>query len=328
MNLHQLSPLITILADGCLHSGAKLGEKLGITRSAVWKMLNALEYYGIEINRIASKGYQVEGGIEQLKQDKILAEFPHALKQQYVNKFFIFDEIDSTNQYLLEKLKQQPEHGLICLAEFQQRGRGRNGKHWFSPYGQNIYLSLLWRFEKGASVLTGLTLALGVGIVNVLAALGLDGLQLKWPNDVLYQGKKLAGVLTEVFIDSTGVCYAVIGIGINVKNPSNSDRNIDQPFTDLTSILNATIERNKLVGQLLLMLFSTLDQISQQGWQCYLPVWRQLDYLYQQNIVVNTVNSEYVGVAQGVTEDGSILVKIDDQVVSFSSGEVSLKVAS
>ena len=156
--------------------------------------------------------------------------------------------IDSTNQYLKETLPLLA-NGHVCLAEAQTAGRGRHGRKWVSPYGASLYLSYFWRFAAGYQAISGLSLAVGVAITETLSEVGVKDVQLKWPNDLYSQNRKLAGVLVEVEGQMGAACDCIIGIGLNIDLSDQQDE-IDQPWIDLHRIVDAPVDRNKLAAVL------------------------------------------------------------------------------
>src|SRR5690606_31411421 len=203
----------------------------------------------------------------------------------------------------------------VCLAEFQTAGRGRRGRSWISPFGKNIYLSMVWAFDGGAAELEGLSLAIGVAIADGLKILGVEGLQLKWPNDVLWQGKKLAGILLEMTGDPTGVCQVVVGIGVNVAMPAEAASEIDQPWVDLSSIsqfLNlprGKIERNQLVAALLSQLLPLLENYKKDRFVAYHRRWEALNPYAGHKVQVHMANKTVDGEMLGVGETGALRLK-------------------
>jgi len=182
-----------MLADGKFHSGEILGEALGITRAAVWKHLRALKVRGIEIHSVPGKGHRLAGGIELLSEMKIRAGLSDAARAR-LGGIELFQQIDSTNSELRRRASGLPS-AYACFAETQSVGRGRNNRAWVSPYARNLYLSLLWRFNAGPDALSGLSLAVGVAVLRALQGMGVDGIGLKWPNDLLLRGAKLVDLV-------------------------------------------------------------------------------------------------------------------------------------
>jgi BirA family biotin operon repressor/biotin-[acetyl-CoA-carboxylase] ligase len=213
MNLRHR--IIKQLADGRFHSGEELAESCGITRAAIWKHIKKIkEILGMEIFSVRGKGYRLTHPLELLDQDKILAAMSLG-SQTSIRKLDIHQSIESTNALLLDQEARDMVSGHVCLAEQQTAGRGRRGRFWVSPYGCNIYFSLFWKFSMGPAQLGGLSLAAGLSVVRSLESVGVSGVGLKWPNDVYWRNRKLAGLLLEVTGEAEGPSIVVLGIGIN-----------------------------------------------------------------------------------------------------------------
>jgi BirA family biotin operon repressor/biotin-[acetyl-CoA-carboxylase] ligase len=236
----------------------------------------------------------------------------------------IHHTIDSTNA----QLRRQGVGGsgaAVCLAESQSAGRGRRGRAWVSPFASSIYMSVGWRFEGGAEVLEGLSLAVGVVVCEVLTGLGAEGLSLKWPNDVYLQGRKLAGILLEMSGDFSGPCDAVIGIGINVTIPDSQAQHIEQSWSDLRSIQNTAFSRSLLVGRLIDRLLPTLAGFEQAGFAAWRERWLALDAFADQPVVIDNNGRRMAGAARGVDDRGALLLETSSGMQVIHGGEVSLR---
>ncbi|MCI0508118.1 MAG: biotin--[acetyl-CoA-carboxylase] ligase, partial [Gammaproteobacteria bacterium] len=235
--------ILAILAGGRFCSGQELAKQLGLSRSAVWKVIQNLQSRGIEVFAVQGKGYRLAQPIELLAKDHIHQNIA-ARRETFPGKIEVLWEIDSTNRYLSQQSVSSGAAGMTCLAEMQSAGRGRRGRTWVSPLGGNIYLSQLWKFNGGPAQLSGLSLAAAVAVVRVIHQFGVKEARLKWPNDVLVSGKKLAGILLEMTGESNGPTKVIAGVGINVRLPEIALQEIDQPVTSLQSLLGRSIERN------------------------------------------------------------------------------------
>jgi len=190
--------ILRILSDSNFYSGNELAKKLGVSRTTIWKHLRELSALGLEISAVSGRGYRLNHPVQLLNNEAIRRDLNHQTSN-LVSEIFVHDKIKSTNRYLREKMLINDSQGLVCLAESQSSGKGRSGHEWVSPFGRNIYLSLLWRFECGPAAISGLSLAIGVAVLRTLDGLKIPEVGLKWPNDILWQGKKLGGILVEVF---------------------------------------------------------------------------------------------------------------------------------
>ncbi len=320
MDLHRLYPLLKILADGRFHSGETLGRELGISRTAVWKRLRMIERVGLEVQAVSGKGYRLRQPLELLQRDHVLSALDPA-SRALLARLEILPQLDSTNRYLMDRA----EHGIACFAEFQSAGRGRRGRKWHSPFAANLYLSVSWHFDTPAAALSGLSLAAGVWIADALQAAGVEGTQLKWPNDVLHGGNKLAGILTELKGEAEGPCLAVVGIGLNLEMPLQEAGGIDQPWTDLCTVTGTRPPRNRIAGLLLRHVLQGLAEYQRTGLAATRQRWHRLDYTAGKPVRLLLPSGTVSGTAQGIDEQGALLLRSGENVHAIHSGQVSLR---
>jgi len=236
----------------------------------------------------------------------------------------IESSVDSTNS-AIQRLPVADQHTAVILAEQQTTGRGRRGRRWHSPFGRNLYLSLGWTFEGSLAELGCLPLVVALSTARALSRAGLNGHKIKWPNDILLDGRKLCGCLVEMQLDSKGCSRAVMGIGINVDMPeSEAGIEIDQPWTDLHSRL-PDCSRNTIAAPLLEELIKNLDIFTSKGFAPFVPLWKQLDGLYGQRIEVFASERSHKGIAAGIDASGALLLDTGSELLSLHSGEVSLR---
>jgi len=318
--------IIGRLADGGCHSGEALARALGLSRAAVWKRVRAAgEDLGLRVHAVPGRGYRLERPLELLDSLKILAEMAPEARAR-VPALHLLEQVDSTNNRLLRIAAAGGASGTLCLAEQQSAGRGRRGRRWISPYGTNIYLSLLWRFTLAPSELSGLSLACGLALLRALRDLGVPELGLKWPNDILHRGRKLAGVLIDLSGEAGGPTQAVIGVGVNTFLPAENGREIDQPWTDLTSVTGASsISRNRLAGRLAAQLVETLGRYGAEGLRPWLDEWPRQDLFYGRPVVLRQAGGRQVrGVHAGIDASGALLLEVEGRVLPYHAGEISL----
>ncbi|MCF2947689.1 bifunctional biotin--[acetyl-CoA-carboxylase] ligase/biotin operon repressor BirA [Paraglaciecola aquimarina] len=311
--------LLQILSNGLFYSGEALGSELGMSRAAISNHIKVLTSLGLDIYSVTGKGYRLAKPLDMLDQKAIVG----SIKQLAQNMVEVLNVVDSTNQYVKDKKGELPK-GFVCLAEAQTAGRGRHGRQWVSPYGASLYLSMHWHFTGGYSVLGGLSLAIGVAIESTLDKAGIHGIKLKWPNDIYAQGKKLAGVLIEVEGHMGAGCDCVIGIGLNIALPQNVE-NIDQPWIDLSSLEQQTINRNKLAAILIDELHQTLNLFEQQGLSPFIQKWRELDVYANKNIKLVMGHKTIEGIGRGIDPSGAVLVETNQGIQAFHGGEISVR---
>lgn len=264
-------------------------------------------------------------GMEQLSAEKInvqIADHHRGL----ITRLFVFNSISSTNDYLLTEASRYPDSNLVCVAEEQTAGRGRLGRRWVSPFAENIYVSLLWHFDFPLSALAGLNIVVGVSVAEAIrVAAGVNGIQLKWPNDIYWQGRKLGGILIEVCADVRDHCAVVIGIGLNVSMSDVEGKSIEKPWGNLAEATSSALSRNTIIGTLIDTLIVNLIQLQKHGAASFVKKWNTLDYLAGKPTRVQSGPTVVQGVAVGVNELGQLLLKQNDgSQLTVGAGEASV----
>lgn len=317
--------LVSLLADGRFHSGEELGRALGVGRAAVWKLVKGIEAWGLEVFAVSGRGYRLSEPLELLDRALILADMrPEA--RVLLAGLDVLPGTDSTNRNLMERAAQGLASGFACLAEHQWAGRGRQGRDWISPFGANLYLSVLWRFEDAPAALASLSLAAAVAVARALADMGVQDIGLKWPNDILWQERKLSGILLEMAGEPAGPCYVVAGVGLNVNMPPASGDLIDQSWVDLRGIVGRPLARNPIAAGLLSRLLEALETFSHHGLSPFRAEWRRLDCIQGRTISISSPGGgAQQGTALGTDESGALRVDVDGHVRRFHSGEVSVR---
>lgn len=313
--------ILTKLADGQFHSGEELGAELGISRAAISKHIKALEGLGLEIFSVTGKGYRLACKLDLLDPSLINAARRFADKP-----LTVLSVVDSTNTYLKSKHSAH-QNGAACLAEAQTAGRGRQGRKWQSPFGASLYLSMYWTFSGGYQAIGGLSLMIGVAVVEALNRLGVEGLQLKWPNDIYLDGKKLGGVLVEVEGQIHDQSHCIVGVGLNIRLPDLVGDEIDQPYTDLAQHTTRLPDRNLLAAAVLDELQENLLRFEHEGLAVFLPRWEVLNLFKEKKIKMLCGPNHFEGVCRGVNKDGALLVQLPDGIKAFYGGEVSVRSA-
>ena len=262
------------------------------------------------------------GAAELLDQSLILSGVNSQIRSK-LNSLQVESSLDSTNA-ALRRLPLEEQHATVILAEHQSSGRGRRGRHWHSPYGRNLYLSLGWRFEQSMSELGCLPLVVALSAAKALDRAGLEGCRVKWPKDLLLDGRKLCGCLVEIQGDAQGPCHAVLGVGVNVHMPQTvTSSEIDQPWTDLHSQLPGCT-RNGIAILLIEELVEHLVLFAVQGFEPFRNLWEQMDGLKGQTISTHGENGLLKGMAMGIDDQGALILNTGTEVLKLHSGEVSL----
>ncbi|MGQ0442493.1 MAG: biotin--[acetyl-CoA-carboxylase] ligase [Methylophilaceae bacterium] len=320
---HYTFPILKQLADGKFHSGEALAEHFGVTRVTIWNAIQYAQHLGVDIFSVRGRGYKLPHAIDFLNETEVLRAIG---EQRAWFKLELLDEVPSTNTYLMQQAAKGAAHVTCVAAHIQSKGRGRRGRSWVSSLGASLTFSLLWRFQCGAAALSGLSLAVGVALIRALASLGVHQAQLKWPNDVLIDNKKLAGILIDLQGDMDGPSAAVIGIGINVALPEHVLNNIDQPATDLVQVGAASVNQSVLLGGILKHLADGLRDFEQRGFSGVRDEWLAYHVYHNKPVRMQLPDGRDVqGIVKNVAEDGILLVETALGLQRFSAGEMSLR---
>lgn len=322
--------LLALLADGKFHSGEKLAAKLKVSRSAVWKLIRTLRSMDVEVQAVPKHGYRLPRAVDLYDAEIILDRLPRPLRGRLQLDALL--QIDSTNRFLASQPAAEIEHARVCVAEVQTMGKGRRGRTWVAPFGSGVCLSLAYKFGDTPPQLSALSLAVGVALLRALDQFGAVDIGLKWPNDLVWKGRKLAGILIEVAGESGGPTRVVIGVGLNVRMPAPVRLALAEQqaalIADLGEILQEKLpDRNQLVAAVIEHLMAVLDEFAANGFAAFVAEWRRRDALANAPVKVLAANETLLGTARGVTEDGALLVDVRGERRQFFSAEVSLRAA-
>jgi BirA family biotin operon repressor/biotin-[acetyl-CoA-carboxylase] ligase len=309
------------------HSGAELATQLGLSRSAIWKAVSSLRELGIEIEALPRRGYRLAKPLTLLQADRVAAALPPAIASRLQRGECLWST-DSTNALLLARGQSQPGRFDYVTAEYQSAGRGRRGRTWFAPPGGAICLSWSWSFDVLPPQSGALSLAIGVSALRALDRCGVRGIGLKWPNDLLVDGRKLGGILIELKSESGGPALVVVGIGLNValsREVSESVAASGTQATDLWTLGANGLDRSALVAALLAAGVDAVLQFSREGLAPFLDEFREADALRGREVVVSGVQENVHGTALGVDTDGALLLATATGQRRFLSGEVSVR---
>ncbi len=322
-----IGDLIRLLSDGEFHSGEQLGERLGVSRTAIWKQLKKLEALGIPLEAVKGQGYRISGPLELLDGGAIVAGLSRQ-GRQHLARLFIEETLPSSNAFIRQRFDQGAGHGEVCLVEQQSEGRGRRGRTWSTPWGRALMLSLGWRFDSGVVALEGLSLAVGVVLAQVLERHGVAP-KLKWPNDVLLESAegrlgKLAGILVEISGDAAGPCEVVIGMGINVSLPQDFRKTIGQPVAAVHDQAPG-LSRNHLAYELLDELLPLLADYERLGFAAWRDQWNARHAFSGCDIDVLRGEQSLAATVEGVDESGNLWIRRDGRRERLAGGEISVR---
>lgn len=316
--------LLNLLADGSFHSGEVLAEQLGVSRTAVWKQVRRAQENGYPIETVKGKGYRLEGGLDLLSGSAVLGGLPEDIRRRI--ELLVLDETDSTNAEIARGAHGwSPGKVPVCVADMQREGRGRRGRRWHSPRGENLYLSLGLAFQGGFSILDGLSLVVGVAVADALEESGVVNPGLKWPNDIFIGDAKLGGILIELRGElEEGQIQVIAGIGMNVHMTDAGELN--QSWTSLDR-LGGDWQRNALAAVILRHLLLAIDVFQNEGFQGFRDSWQARDIFAGRSLIAT--HGEIRGIGRGIDESGHYLLESPDGGIhAVRAGEISLRVAS
>ncbi|WMQ74999.1 MAG: Bifunctional ligase/repressor BirA [Sodalis sp.] len=308
--------LISLLADGEFHSCEQFSAALGMSRAAINKYVQTVRDCGVDVFMVPGKGYRLHAPLQLLDEAAIRARLPSG-------RLAVLPVIDSTNQYLIERIGTLVP-GDVCVAEYQAQGRGRRGRQWISPFGNNLYLSLYWRLEQGSAAAGGFSLMVSIVMAEVLQRLGAEGVRVKWPNDLYLNDRKLAGILVEINGKAGDAAHVVIGAGINLAMRGPAAGMIDQGWINLQEV-GIVIDRNTLVAELTGTLRQALQQFEGEGFAPFVARWQTLDNFFDRPVKLLIGNREVKGIARGIDAKGALLLEQDGERRAYLGGEISLR---
>lgn len=309
--------LLETLADGAPHSGEALAERLAITRAAVWKHVSQLREAGYPIEATAGRGYQwrqpwalhtaegIRTGLGPLWQHIPITVLP---------------EVDSTNNWLREHAPATP---AVAIAERQTRGRGRLARSWSSPPG-GLYISVAWHYDALEAGPAGLGLLVAVQLADRLRALGAREVGVKWPNDLLYRGAKLAGVLCELTGDPLGACTVIVGTGLNWRGEGVGALDADRRAIGVADLFPDPPSRPELTGRLTGAILDACAGYPERFANTMRERWPTLDALRGRRITLQLSDRQIIGTARGVDDTGALLLETPQGLQRHLSGDTRI----
>ena len=308
--------------DGYL-SGQELCEKLNVSRTAVWKVINQLREEGYEIEAVRNKGYRLVERADVMT----AAELESCMGDQQLGlPVKYYDKIDSTNNQVRRLAEEGAEEGLLVVAECQEAGKGRRGRVWKSPAGSGIWMSFLLKPQVGPEHASMLTLVAAMAVASGIQDITGMETKIKWPNDLVLSGKKICGILTEMSTDLDSIRYIIVGIGINV-NTSDFPEDIAATATSLYLESGKSWKRSELIAAIMkrmeqyyeiFLKTADLSGLKEEYESKLANLGRQVKVL--------APKQEYCGICRGITDGGELLVEREDGSISqVMSGEVSVR---
>jgi len=302
-------------------SGDHIAGKLGVSRTAVWKYMNQLERYGYNIDKSKGKGYRLIETPDRLYGWEIDR---YRSAGRIGSKIIHRETLDSTNILAFRQALAGEAEGVCVVAESQERGKGRLGRKWSSPPGKNIYLSVILRPAIHPSIVYPITFLSSLAVSDTIEGLAGVKATLKWPNDVLVEGKKISGTLIELSTEADMVRFVVIGIGLNVNmSPDDMDSQIKATATSLFMETKKTYERPRVCGILLSNLERYYDLFKKEGARAICDIWEERAGIRGKHLTINQMGEIFAGTAMGIDRDGAILLEIDGTTKKILAGDVN-----
>ena len=320
--------LLRLLADGEPHSGEVLARMTGVSRAAIWKQIRKLERWDLMVLAERGRGYRLARPIDLLDGERLERELRSDGRFD-VDQAEVLLETPSTNRHVLDHPPGRERSLRVCTAEFQSAGRGRRGRRWNVPLGAGLCLSAGWRFAGNPEQLSSITLAVGVVVARALQAVCGADIALKWPNDLVWDGRKLGGILVELVAEPHGNCHVVVGIGINVDVQEDLLPTLcdwQRGAVDLKTIVGSDVpSRTRIAASVATEVGALLASYPESGFDLYRALWQSRDHLYGREVSVLDSSSALSGVARGIDVDGALLVESASGMHRVVSGDVSVR---
>jgi len=298
-------------------SGDLLASRLGISRQGLWKHIQELKEVGYDIVAVPHLGYRL-----QASPDKLLAyEISHSLNTRFLGrKIYYFEGVPSTMDTAMNLGIKGAAEGTVVIAESQTKGRGRLGRNWFSPKYKGIYFSVILRPKLLPSKVSILTLLAAVSVSEAIKKVTGVDIQIKWPNDILFENKKLGGILTELNAEMDKVNFVVIGIGLNVNNDKKS---LISGATSLREKLAQNTNRIELLQEVLRRIEANYSLLQHKGSKAIAEKWRELATTLHKRVKVYSQNEHVEGEAVDIDSDGALLIRNDSGLTQkVTAGDV------
>lgn len=289
----------------------------------LYQRLIEYQEFGVEFQKLDPRSCQLKYPLDLLDSDQIRS----GISERFLSQLSAIEShtvLDSTNSALLN-LSTEERYARVCLAEYQTAGRGRFGRQWMAPFASGLCLSLAWQFQNDVDQLHLISMLPAVALIRVMHKIGLEKVGVKWPNDVICGGKKLAGILIEVAAKISEVQSVVIGIGLNVYNRTGMSAQIQQPWTTIDQQLESVPTRNDLAALLITELLRLIQTVEQGGFVGIRNEWQRHEVLKNRLVTVINGKQKQTGISRGIAENGSLCVEIDGELKQFLSGEISLR---
>lgn len=296
-------------------SGEEIGEKLGISRTAVWKNITKLKEMGYIIESVSNRGYRLDPFSDVLNEYEI----------SYDNLLYM-EETDSTNEECKRQAVKGCKSGLLCVCNAQSAGKGRLGRRWQAEKNAGVYMSMLFRPDIMPYETPQLTLVAGIAVKRVLNKISGVKAEIKWPNDVIINGRKITGILTEMSAEMEKVNYIVTGIGINVNNSDFPDE-IRDKATSLYIETGRKFKRSDIIVSLAEEFTDCYNKFINEGFSAFIKEYNESCANVGREVKTVGGKEEITGIAKGVNSKGELVIQSGDKEETVLSGEVSLRLS-
>lgn len=313
--------ILSFLAEGGADyiSGATLSDKLGLSRTAVWKHVETLRRLGYGIEAQPARGYRLMKVPDRLTPLEVA---PLLSTRDLGRTLHHFESLASTNVQAFELAQEGALHGEVVIAESQTAGKGRRGRAWISPAGKNLSMSVILRPEIPPTRAPELTLVAAVALAETLTEAGAVA-QIKWPNDVQLDGRKVAGILTELSADTERVHFIVLGIGVNLNtDASDFPDDVRDLATSVKLARAQTVPRALFTAALLTRLEAWLDRWQEEGFGPVRAAWKAASSTLGKDVLVRSDAKELRGIAEDIDESGALMLRVDGRLERVLAGDV------
>ncbi|WP_010681126.1 biotin--[acetyl-CoA-carboxylase] ligase [Acetivibrio cellulolyticus] len=308
-------------------SGESLSTVLGVSRTAIWKNINELKEEGYIIESSPKKGYRLNQNSDVVNAFEISED----LKTKVLGRNIAhFGKIDSTNNYAKKIALEGCEEGTLVVADFQTSGRGRLGREWNSSDKKGVWMSLVLRPDIPFEEVQIITLAASIAVVRALKEVAQIEAGIKWPNDIIINGKKVCGILVEMNMEIDRINFLVLGIGLNVNQKVNDfPDELKDKATSLRICMEETLDnqkllkRSELIRAILLKFEEIYDKVNSGAFEEIISEWKKYSVTLGKEVSMTYKDKQCIGIAEGITRDGKLIVKCEDGTVKeVLSGEV------
>jgi BirA family biotin operon repressor/biotin-[acetyl-CoA-carboxylase] ligase len=301
-------------AEGGFVSGEALSRRMGVSRTAIWKQIRKLEAEGYAIEAVPRLGYRLAGKPPRLSPTALQAVLQTT---RFGRQVRVFECVGSTQDILHEWAKEGAPEGALVISERQTSGRGRMGRTWISPAGKGVWMSLLLRPALPLALAPQLSLLASVAVARALKAFADLDVSVKWPNDLLFEGKKVCGVLLESSAENERLLYVVTGIGISANlDPEDFPEELKGKAISLKMACGGEVDRPRLIAAVLKSFEELYDLYREQGFEPIRLMWEALAESLHRPVELRTPEGTVRGTARGIDDYGALLVEREDGTIA------------